>query len=437
MSRILLLGFLIFTLLLGGLVSLNPGWLELALPLLVYLLAAFLMAPARLDLAIERVISDERATPGQPVTVRLQVSNLGATVRELLLRDNLPENSTLINGSSRRMLSLKKGETLQWEYTFSGRRGFHVFERVEASASDWFGLLTVRQNFLTSGQVLILPAAPRVRRLAIRTRATRVYSGSIPAHLGGPGVDFFGVREYQTGDSLHAINWRVSARYASRTADGSGSQAMFSNEYEQERVADVGIILDARRQVNQLGENLTIFDESILASASLSDAFLSTGNRVGLLIYGQFINWTLPGYGKRQRERILQALARAVPGDSQAFSGIYIPRSLFPTNSQLVFISPLIDEDVQALVNLRALGYALIVVCPDAIRFEAVHLPQSEPVRQAARILSMRRQVTLQRLRHAGVQVVDWDLSRPFEQVVESALARPPAFIRAIGGGIR
>ena len=101
----------------------------------------------------------------------------------------------------------------------------------------------------------------------------------------------------------------------------------------------------------------------------------------------------------------------------------------------MVFISPLIDEDVQSLVTLRALGYALIVVSPNAIRFEAAHLPVRESVRQAARILSLKRRVTLQRLRHAGIQVVDWDVTRPFEQVVESALSRPPAFIRAIGSG--
>ena len=426
MLRILLLGFLLFVLLLGGLASFNPGWLELAVPLVVYLLAGFLFAPERLNLSVERVLSEERVAPGQPVTVSLKVTNHGAAIRELLLRDPLPENSTLISGSDRRMVALKKGESLHWNYTFTGKRGFHAFSHIEASASDLFGLLRVQQSVPTPGQVLILPAAPRVRRIVIRTRATRVYSGMIPARQGGAGTDFFGVREYQPGDPLHAINWHVSARHA---------QALFANEFEQERVADVGIILDGRRQVNQLGANLTIFDESILAAASLSDAFISSGNRVGLLIYGQFINWTLPGYGKRQRETILHALARAVPGESQAFAGIYIPRSLFPVNSQLVFISPLVDDDVQPLVNLRAQGYALIVVSPNAIRFEAAHLPTSETVRQAARILSLRRRVTLQRLRHAGVQVVDWDVARPFEQVVESALSRPPAFIRAIGAG--
>ena len=426
MSRILLIGFLLFVLLLGGLASFSAGWLELAIPLAVYLLAGFLFAPERLDLLVERELSAERAAPGQPVSVRLTITNHGSSVHQLVLNDPLPENTKISQGSSRRMLSLKKGETLHWAYTLTGKRGFHAFSHLEASASDLFGLLTIHQNIPTTGQLLVLPSAPKVRRIAIRTRATNVYSGTIPAHQGGSGVDFYGVREYQPGDSLHAVNWHVSARHP---------QALYANEYEQERVADVGIILDARRKVNQLGANLTIFDESILAAASLSDAFLSAGNRVGLLIYGQYINWTLPGYGKGQRERILHSLARALPGDNQAFAGIYIPRKLFPVNSQVVFISPLIDDDVQPLVSLRAQGYAVIVVSPNAIRYEAAQLPQTEAVRQAARILSMRRRVTLQRLRHAAVQVVDWDISQPFEQVVESSLSRPPAFIRAISSG--
>jgi len=427
--RLFLLAALLFSLLLGGLASFNPGWLQLAVPLAVYLFVGFLTAPGQLKLSAERAISEERVAPGQPVKVELKVTNLGENLRRLCLRDLLPENSIVLTGSTMRMLSLKKGETVKWTYTFSGSRGFHALSCLETSAGDLFSLITVRQNVPTNGQILIMPAAPRIRRISIRTRATRVYSGTIPAHQGGPGVDFFGIREYQPGDPMRVVNWRVSAHQ-------SQEHVLYANEFEQERVADVGIILDARRHVNQLGEKLTIFDDSILAAASLSDAFLSSGNRVGLLIYGQYINWTLPGYGKRQRELILHALARALPGNSQAFSGIYIPGSLFPSNSQLVFISPLVDDDVRPLVNLRALGYALIVVSPNAIQLEAAHLHRSRFVSQSVRILSMKRRITLQRLRHAGVQVVDWDTTHPFDQVVESALSRPPSFIRAIRSGI-
>jgi uncharacterized protein (DUF58 family) len=69
------------------------------------------------------------------------------------------------------------------------------------------------------------------------------------------------------------------------------------------------------------------------------------------------------------------------------------------------------------------------------VRYEAAFLPKEKTIQQAARILSLQRRLTLQRLRHAGVQVVDWDVNYPFEQVVETALSRPPSFMRAIGVG--
>ncbi len=47
MSRTFFLGLLIFLLILGGLATFNDLWLELAIPLAVYLFAGFLLAPER------------------------------------------------------------------------------------------------------------------------------------------------------------------------------------------------------------------------------------------------------------------------------------------------------------------------------------------------------------------------------------------------------
>lgn len=428
MSRPFLLGILIAFLLIGGLVTLDPLWLELALPLAVYLLAGFILFPEKVNLAIERSLSLERAAPGQPVTVTLRVTNRGGNLRQVALRDSLPDFADLTDGSAARLLDLRQGETVEWQYTWVGKRGYHRFEGVEVIAGDPLGLISLRQFIPTGGQALVLPTVPRVRRIVIRPRVTRVYAGSIPARQGGTGTDFFGVAEYQPGSPMRAVNWHVSARH---------QQALFVNEYEQERVADVGIILDARLRANDLGEGRSIFEHSVLAAASLSDAFLNAGNRVGLLIYGLYINWTNPGYGKRQRESVLRALARAVPAESQVFSGITIPRRLFPPKSQIVFVSPLLPDDVEPLIRLRAADYPLIVVSPNAVRYEASLLPDERPIRQAARVLSLQRTISLQKLRQAGAQVVDWDVARPFDQAVESVLSRPPALIRAIGAGGR
>ena len=75
----------------------------------------------------------------------------------------------------------------------------------------------------------------------------------------------------------------------------------------------------------------SLFEHSVLAAGALADAFLTQGNRVGLLVYSHYLQWTLPGYGKLQRERILHALSQCAPGPSQIFDGLqYIPTRVFP-----------------------------------------------------------------------------------------------------------
>ena len=99
--------------------------------------------------------------------------------------------------------------------------------------------MRLRQEIKTAGQLFVLPGISRIRQVPIRPRRTRVYAGAIPARVGGPGVEFFGVRNYEPGNSSRRINWRVTARHA---------EQLYSNEFQQERVADVGIVLDGRER---------------------------------------------------------------------------------------------------------------------------------------------------------------------------------------------
>jgi uncharacterized protein (DUF58 family) len=276
--------------------------------------------------------------------------------------------------------------------------------------------------------LLVLPTVARVRRIAIRPRETRVYSGVIPAHQGGTGIEFFGLREYQMGDSPHHINWRVSARQG---------EALYSNEYEQERVADVGVVLDGRRRVNDFGRGRSIFEDSVIAAVAVSSALLSDGNRVGVFIYGRRLKWTSPGYGKHQRERIMQDLALAEIGETENFNSLIIPRRLFPPKSQLILISPLSTDDLPVLAQLRVKGYQLMVISPDPVSFEARGLADHPSVRLAARIARLEREVLLRSLRRAGIQVVNWDVALPFDQEARAALSRPSTFLRAIQRGGR
>lgn len=426
MSRSFLLGILTYLLLLVGIVTRQGEFLALALPLVTYLLVGYLQSPEKIALAATRQLSAERVLPNSNVNVTVTVTNLGSNLDEVLLADVLPAGLNVRSGFSRHLLRLAKGASYTFGYTVSGPRGGYTFEALETWGCDHLAVNRSEVQVEAKGRLFVLPAVRRVRNVSIRPRRTRVYAGMIPARAGGTGTEFFGVREYQPGDPPHAINWRLSARYM---------DTLFANEYQQERVADVGIVLDGRLRTNEFARGHSLFEYSVQAAASIADALLSQGNRVGLLLYASYLSWTLPGYGKIQRERILHALANAKTGDSQVFSDLeYIPTRLFAPESQIVFVSPLAEDDWKPLIQLRATGYDVLVISPNPVSFELSYLsPSNSNMELAGRVLHMERLLLLQRLQRANIHVLDWDVREPFDMLVKRRLGRSPVWLRASG----
>ena len=135
------------------------------------------------------------------------------------------------------------------------------------------------------------------------------------------------------------------------------------------------------------------------------------------------IEWTFPGYGKPQRARILAALAKADLGEHAVFKELeHLPTRLFPSESQIVLVSPLLRGDVPMLRYLRALGYHVLVISPDPIAFEKRFLPQDECTALAEGIARMERDATLSKLRRARVNVVEWDLTIPLHIPIKQAM---------------
>jgi uncharacterized protein (DUF58 family) len=425
MSRPLFLSLLGYALLLAGMLTVQGEILALALPLVTYLLIGYVQTPENIKLQATRHLSAERVPPNTNVDVTVTLTNHGSSLEEVLLEDLVPEGLTVNAGFSRHMVRLGKGESYSFTYTASGPRGGYVFEPLQVSVRDTIAVS--RADFLVEakGRLFVLPPVTRIRPVAIRPRRTRVYAGSIPARAGGTGTEFFGVREYQPGDAPSSINWRASARYVDK---------LYANEFQQERVADVAIVLDGRLRTNEFARRNTLFEYSVQAAGSLADALLTQGNRVGLLVYATYLAWTFPGYGKIQRERILHALANAKTGESQVFSDLeHIPTRLFPPESQIILISPLLEDDFPTLLHLRAQGYEVMVISPNPVKFEMSYLPANELMQLASRVIRMERMLMLQKMGRAGIHVLDWDVVEPFDHFVRRRLGRTPFWLRAVG----
>jgi uncharacterized protein (DUF58 family) len=425
MSRLLLLIALAYLLLVVGLATVTGELLALSIPLIVYLAAAILYAPTQLQLEASRTMSADRLAHGTPVAVRLSVINHGSRLERVLIRDVIPRPQKLVEGRSAVLTTLPPGGTVALRYIVKARRGSYDLGAFQVTASDHLGLFRRHTVLEAPAHLFVLPDVVRLGRLAIRPLRTRGYAGPVPARVGGSGVDFYGVREYQTGDPRRWINWRVSARHL---------HSLFSNEFEQERIADVGLILDARSRSDiQVSED-SLFEHAVQATASLAERFLADGNRVGLLIYGRLLDWTFPGYGKVQRERILRALARAETGESQIFDSLdYLPTRYFPAQSQIVLVSPLCADDLPMLIRLRARGYQVLAIRPDPVSFEARALEAKPSVEMAVRIARVERALLLRRLQQVGIQVVDWSVDEPFDRAIHASLGRVPQWFRAVG----
>jgi len=399
-------------LLLAGLLLKNGALLAVALPYLLFSLAPFWRSMEEPNLEVERRLQPQHLLGGQPCHMTLSIRNAGSDLEEVFLADVLPLGLQ-VEGDFTYHGVLRSAQTETILSILRGVRGKYEFSGFRVLANDLLGMRRHEKFVPSPATLAVLPAMERLWRLKISPRRTRVYTGAIRSRESGAGVEFFGTRAYVSGDPLRHLNWKAGARW----------DLLITNLFEQERVADVGIILDARSVAEARADGESLFEHSIRAAASLAEYFLREGNRVGLLIYGNMIEWTFPGYGKAQRARILSALAKAELGEHAVFKELeHLPTRLFPSESQIVLVSPILPEDVAMLRYLHALGYRVLVISPDPIVFEKRFLPVEEFTALAERIARMQRGATLSKLRRARVNVVEWDVTTPLHIPIKQAM---------------
>lgn len=403
----------------------------LAMPLLVYLAVGYVFAPvvpappeddsavervplaSEVNLSLTRHLSVPRIRTGQPVELELSLTNTGSAFDELCVSGGLPPGVVLLEGPEEAVLALAPGESVLVKQVLQARRGEFEFPVLPVQISEAFGLFSVERELYAGARLVAEPHGESPRSLPLRPPQTRGFAGPVLARQGGRGTDFFTVREYQPGDSLRQVNWKATSR---------APRAIYTNMFEQQRIADVGIILDAREHSGLHGKLGNLFEYSVRAAVTLTEPILKAGNRLGLLVYGPGMESVFPGYGKVQQRRILRALSRAGSGHNFALETLaHLPTRFFPAGSQIILISSLQPEDPPQVAHLVSLGYGVLVISPDPLVFEA---PDATEADLAWRVARAERAFSLQRLERAGVRVLNWDVRQPLAPLLQVALRR-------------
>lgn len=414
-NKILFLVVLIYGILITALVSRNGNVALMSLPLLVYLGIGVLQSPNKVNIKVTHTLERSSTTAQIPVEITVSIVNAGDSIDNLLVCDLPHSSTTILRGHAKQRVCLLSGDQFEWHYTLQAGRGDYPWESIKAIASDPFGLFETEQDIAVHSELVVRPEVTKLRHLPLRPRNTLHSPGSIPARLAGSGTDFWGIREYHPGDPLQRLNWRKTARQP---------QKLYTKEFEQEEIADIGLILDARIPADlPLLAGKSFFDHAVSAAASLSETFLREGNRVGLLVFGQKMIHLFPGYGKHQLNKILTDLAGAAASPHFSLSYLeYLPIRMFPGRSQIVMISPVGVNDIAAYIRMRSLGYQILLISPDPVDYFAQSAQLNPLNTLAIRTAHLERTLQLQQLLRLGVRVVDWPVNRSLNEIIHSSL---------------
>ena len=411
--KMVLLAFLILAMFLAALLARKGALILLSLPFLTYIMMGVFRFPPEVKLRAVRAQERVCASSGEPVEMSVHVENIGRSRAYFGLRDPLLPSMELLEGQFSQNFLLSPGEKATLKYTFRAGRGRYAWKSIRVLATDPFALFELDSESPAAGKLLIRPEPDRLDHLPLRPNITRHIPGSMPTRLAGSGTTFLGVREYQAGDPLRSLHWRMNARHPRK---------LFTKVFEQDEVTDIGLVLDARSQ--EIGRD-SLFEHAVRATASLAEMFLRESNRVGLLVYGEKMVPLFPGSGRKQLNRVYNTLAQASASRSIQFEYLdYYSSRLFPSRSIVFVISALGYRELPAYERLLAAGHPVVLICPDLTGHVTEKLAGHTVHSLAYRAYKLERWVQLHRLANLGIRVIDWPVSQALNSVLRESLAR-------------
>jgi len=367
------------------------------------------LPPDEKDITTERDQEEVHTHEGEEFTVSLTVKNHGDSKAFLEIKDELPTNVKVVEGSNHHSLYLNGGEEKKIEYKvkFLKTENYRIGP-VNIRYLDPMGLFSKNWYFEKFMNVIALPPVEDLSRTKLRPKYTRGWLGNIKSSQMGVGSEFFSIREYLQGDEMRDINWKATARYLDPK----------TNAFEAEKSGDVIVVVDAFYESNVGVFEDNMLKHSVRAATSLASDIISDRNRVGLLVMGDFVRWVYPRSGQEQLYEIMDNLMNLESGSHWRLEHAkFIMDNIFPNRCLLLFISPLTSDKVtEAIAGLARKKYEIAVVSPCPVGLQKRHIDLEDEL--AEKLQSIERKNRMAELRDYG-PVIDWNTDQPLEVAIE------------------
>ena len=440
-----LTGRTIFLLLLGFL-GIVPGFWDarlaysmLAWDALVLLIALLdgLRLPAPTELAATRSWSNAPALDSD-TEIELTLENHGKLIVACRLTDDLP--AALIEHPAVHRLTVYPRVPASLRYRVRpGERGNCETGWLYLRYRSGLGLVERWARAPLTQQVRVYPALRTGEEQQIFLARSRQIDLQLrQARLRGLGRDFESLREYRQGDDLRDICWTATARRGD----------LITRQYQTERSQAVWIVLDCGRLMRTRvksasssakgtgfspyidpeqrsralapeGQPHSKLDHACTTAVALAQLALFSGDRVGLLAYGQSIQQRiLPGRGAAHMRQLIEALAQvhSEPSEADHMRATATLNRLQPRRSLILWITDLAETAMRPEVIDGAMQllrrHVLLFVTMAQPEVESIAATRPRNVDQmfraaAAQEMAARRELLLARLHEHGALTLD------------------------------
>lgn len=173
----------------------------------------------------------------------------------------------------------------------------------------------------------------------------------------GFSVEFNDYRQYQRGDDLRHVDWKLYAR----------SEKFYIKQYEDETNTRCMLALDTSASMAYGSKGLSKLDYAISVASALAYFIMRQRDAVGLLTYDDKLRDFLPARARQPHlMQLLRVLSQVQPGQqTDATKPLGDLAATLTKKSLVLLISDLLQGEEATLAtlrNLRAMGHDVIVL---------------------------------------------------------------------------
>jgi uncharacterized protein (DUF58 family) len=368
-----------------------------------------ILLPARQSLEITREAPPSVGI-GDRVDATYTITSHSPRALVVKLFDKLPPSLSGGLGTAELLLPASGSRLLSVSIT-GMTRGRVPLGRIAARVTTRRGLIGMRLAWSPDDEMLVIPSVSGVRRFRLLAMQRHLDSMGVRAlRRRGEGQGFDRLREYVQGDDPRHIDWKATAHKAK----------LITREFTIERSQTVFTLIDAGRGMTQLAGTYSRFEHALSSALVLTDIAANAGDRVGTLVFDDEIRAFVPALRSRGA---LQAVRNAlIPVVATTREPDYATAFRFLARHQrkralIVFFTDVIDirasQALVAHVSRSAARHLAVVVALRNDDIFAAAVPRAVGnaallyESAAAEELILAREEALERMRRAGVAVLD------------------------------